>query len=107
MAATERGLLIEGDGPCVIGPQGLEFRIAGQLARVIRDGAIREPVRLAAIEERSPEFWNSLDMLGGPDTYVLTGVVDQPKGDPVQLSSASHGCPVARFRNVRVVAVSG
>jgi TldD protein len=107
VAATDRGLLIEGHGPCVVGPQGLEFRIAGQLARVIRDGAVREPVRLAAIEGRSPDFWNSLDMLGGPDTYALTGVVDQPKGDPVQLSSASNGCPVARFRNVRVVTVSG
>jgi TldD protein len=107
VAATERGLLIEGHGPCVVGPQGLEFRIAAQVARVIRDGAVRGPVRLAAIEGRSPEFWNSLDMLGGPDSYALAGVVDQAKGDPVQLSSASHGCPVARFRNVRVVNVQG
>jgi TldD protein len=91
----------------VVGPQGLEFQIAGQFARVIRDGAVREPVRLAAIEGRSPDFWNSLDMLGGSDTYALTGIVDEPKGDPAQRSSASHGCPVARFRNVQVVAVSG
>lgn len=103
VAATERGLLIEGYGPHVVGPLGLEFRIGGQMARMIRNGTVGELVRLAAVEGRSPEFWNSLDMLGGPDTYVLTGVVNEPKGDPAQYSSASHGCPVARFRNVRVV----
>jgi TldD protein len=103
VAATERGLLVEGAGASVVGPLGLEFRIGGEMVRVIRNGTVGEPVRSAVLEGRTPDFWNALDMLGGPDTYVLSGVVDEPKGDPVQRSSASHGCPVARFRNVRVV----
>lgn len=103
VAATERGLLVEGHRSHAVGPRSLEFRLAGQMARVIRNGVVGGPVGVAVIEGRTPEFWNSLDMLGGPDTYVLTGVVDEPKGEPAQRSSASHGCPVARFRNVRVV----
>jgi TldD protein len=49
------------------------------------------------------DFWNSLDMLGGPRSYVLNGSFNDGKGQPSQSNAVSHGCPPARFRNVNVI----
>ena len=105
VAATERGLLIRGTAASEADPQGSRFRLSGRQCYEVRNGAIGRLVRGAAFEGAAQAFWNSLDMLGGPETYVLGGTVDDLKGDPQQRSAVSHGCPVARFRGVRVDAV--
>ncbi len=102
VAATDRGLLIRGTAAHSADPQGSRFRVAGHQCYEVRNGAIGGLLRGAAFESATQVFWNSLDMLGGPETYVLCGTVDDLKGDPQQRSAVSHGCPVARFRDVRV-----
>jgi len=52
---------------------------------------------------RTPDFWNSMAMIGGRQTYQMGGSFSDAKGQPGQLSSVSHGCPVALFRNVNVL----
>jgi TldD protein len=56
-----------------------------------------------AYQARTPEFWNGMDMIGGPSSYWLGGSFSDGKGEPGQLSSVSHGCPPARFRGVTIV----
>ena len=36
-------------------------------------------------------------MIGGRQTYELGGALSDAKGQPMQLNSVSHGCPVALF----------
>jgi predicted Zn-dependent protease len=52
---------------------------------------------------RTPDFWNSMDMLGGKSSYMLGGSLFDGKGQPGQANAVSHGCVPARFRNVNVI----
>jgi TldD protein len=52
---------------------------------------------------RTPEFWKSMDMIGGPKSYLLCGAFGDAKGQPSQSNAVSHGCVPARFRNVNVI----
>ena len=53
--------------------------------------------------QRTPEFWNSMDMIGGKSSYWLGGSFGDGKGEPSRSNSVSHGCVPARFRNVNIV----
>ena len=103
VSATERGILIKGWGPYGIDQQRYNFQFSGQLCYEIRDGAIAALVRDVAYRGRTPEFWNALDMLGGPRSYELGGTLGDLKGQPAQVHAVSHGCPVARFRGIPVI----
>ncbi|MGI9188953.1 MAG: TldD/PmbA family protein, partial [Longimicrobiaceae bacterium] len=56
-----------------------------------------------AYQIRTPEFWNSMDAIGGPGTYEMHGTFNDGKGQPSQSNAVSHGCPTARFRKVNVI----
>ena len=52
---------------------------------------------------RTPDFWNSLDVLGGKQTYYLGASFGDAKGQPGQSNAVSHGCPVTLFRNAEII----
>lgn len=103
VAATERGILIEGAGSYSIDQQRYNFQFGGQVCYEIRHGAIAGMLKDVAYQGRTPEFWNSLDLLGGARSYALGGTFYDGKGQPSQSNAVSHGCPPARFRNVAVI----
>ncbi len=103
IAATDRGILIKGRGSYSIDQQRYNFQFGGQVFHEIRGGKLVGMVKDVAYQSRTPDFWNSLDMLGGPRTYELGGTLGDGKGQPPQSNAVSHGCPVARFRGVRVI----
>jgi len=103
IAATRRGIYIEGDGSYSIDQQRYNFQFGGQTFWEIRDGKKTRMLRDVAYVARTPDFWNSMAMIGGRQTYQMGGSFSDAKGQPGQLSSVSHGCPVALFRNVNVL----
>lgn len=103
IAATDRGILIRGRGSYSIDQQRYNFQFGGQVFHEIKGGKIVGLLKGVAYQSRTPEFWNSLDMLGGPQTYELGGTLGDGKGQPPQSNAVSHGCPAARFRGVRVI----
>ena len=103
LAATDRGIYIEGDGSYSIDQQRYNFQFGGQTFWEIRKGKKVRLLRDVAYVARTPDFWNSMAMIGGRQTYELGGALSDAKGQPVQLNSVSHGCPVALFRNVNVI----
>jgi len=103
IAATERGLLLKGSGPYRLDDRSDAFAFAGQMCYEVRNGAIAGIVRNVAYQGRSPEFWNTLDMLGGSDTYELGGILYDPSERTGMVSGAGHGCVAARFRGISVV----
>jgi TldD protein len=56
-----------------------------------------------AYQANTPQFWNSMDMIGGKSTYWLGGSFGDGKGEPGQSNSVSHGCVPARFKQVNIV----
>ena len=103
VAATRRGIVIRNRGSWSIDHQRYNFQFSGQVFHEVRDGRITGMLKDVAYQARTPEFWNSMDMIGGASSYWLGGSFNDGKGEPGQTNAVSHGCPPARFRGVTVV----
>jgi TldD protein len=103
IAATDRGIAIMGDGSFSIDQQRYNAQFGGQLYYEIKGGKIVGMLKDVAYQMRTPEFWGSLDMIGGPKSYELGGAFNDGKGQPSQSNAVSHGCVPSRFRNVNVI----
>lgn len=100
---TERGILIEGRGSYSIDQQRYNIQFGGQVFWEIRNGRRMRMLRDVAYVGRTPEFWNAMDLIGGPQTYYLGASFGDAKGQPMQVNAVSHGCPIARFRNIDII----
>lgn len=103
IAATDRGIAIIGDGSFSIDQQRYNAQFGGQLFYEIRGGKITGMLKDVAYQMRTPEFWNSMDMIGGRRGYELGGSFFDGKGQPMQINAVSHGSVPARFRGVNVI----
>jgi TldD protein len=103
IGGVERGILIDGHGSFSIDQQRYNGQFGGQVAWEIRNGQKGEMLRDVAYQIRTPDFWNSMDLVGGPSTYWVGGTFFDGKGEPSQLNAVSHGSPAARFRQVNVI----
>ena len=103
ISATKRGIYIEGDGSYSIDQQRYNFQFGGQVFWEIKDGKRTRMLRDVAYQARTPNFWNSMALLGGKSTYRLGAALNDGKGQPQQVNAVSHGCPMALFRNVNVI----
>jgi TldD protein len=100
---TKRGIYIEGDGSFSIDQQRYNFQFGGQTFWEIKDGKRARMLRDVAYQSRTPNFWNSLALVGGKRTYRLGAALNDAKGQPQQVNAVSHGCPIALFRKVNVI----
>ena len=103
IAATDHGILVEGRGSYSIDQQRYNFQFSGQVFWEIRNGRKHQMLRDVAYVARTPDFWSSMTLLGGPGTYHLGASAGDAKGQPVQSNAVSHGCPIALFRNVDII----
>lgn len=103
ISATDRGILIKGRGSYSIDQQRYNFQFGGQVFHEVNAGKIGRMLKDVAYQGNTLDFWNSMDMLGGPRSYFLGGTVGDSKGQPPQANAVSHGCPPARFNQFRVI----
>jgi TldD protein len=103
VSATDRGIVIRNRGSWSIDHQRYNFSFTGQAFHEVRGGKIVGMLKDVAYQSNTPYFWNSMDMVGGKSSYWLGGSFSDGKGEPGQVSSVSHGCPPARFKQVNVV----
>jgi TldD protein len=103
VAATDRGVVIKNRGSWSIDHQRYNFQFSGQVYYEVRNGKITRMLRDVAYQSNTPVFWNSMDMIGGKASYWMGGSFTDGKGEPSQVSSVSHGCVPARFRNVTIL----
>jgi TldD protein len=106
IAGVRDGIYVVGDNSWSIDMQRLNFQFTGQRFYRIRDGRLAGPLRDVAYQGSTVDFWNSLEAVGGPQTYLLSGASNCGKGQPLQLAAVSHGCPSALFRGVRVLNIT-
>jgi TldD protein len=100
---VERGIVIEGRGSYSIDQQRYNAQFGGQVYHEIRNGRITGMLKDVAYQMRTPEFWNSMDLTGGPSSYELGGTFRDGKGQPSQAIAVSHGCAPTRFRGADVI----
>ena len=97
------GIYVVGDNSWSIDMQRFNFQFTGQRFYRIRNGRLAGQLRDVAYQGSTTEFWNSLQAVGGPQTYLLSGASNCGKAQPGQLAGVSHGCPAALFHRIRVL----
>ena len=103
VSRVERGIYVVGDKSWSIDMQRFNFQFTGQRFYRIEDGELRGQLRDVAYQATTTEFWNSLEAVGGPQTWVLGGAFNCGKAQPGQVAAVSHGCPTSLFRGVRIL----
>ena len=103
IAATDRGIFIEGRSSYSIDQQRYNFQFSGQVAWEIRNGRKTRRLRDVAYQANTLDFWNAMDMIGGRSAYEVHGTFNDGKGQPGQGNAVSHGTPPARFRGINVL----
>jgi TldD protein len=103
VADTANGIVIRNRGSWSIDHQRYNFQFSGQAYYEVKNGKITGMLKDVAYQANTPQFWNSMDMIGGERSYWLGGSFGDGKGEPGQSNSVSHGCPPARFKQVNIV----
>src|SRR5215211_328841 len=103
IAATDRGIAIIGDGSFSIDQQRYNAQFGGQVYYEIKGGKLNGMLKDVAYQMRTPDFWNSMDMIGGKSSYMLGGSFFDGKGQPGQVNAVSHGSVPARFKQINVI----
>ncbi len=103
ISGVDNGIAIVGDGSFSIDQQRYNAQFGGQVFYEIKGGKLGGMLKDVAYQIRTPDFWNSMDGIGGRASYELGGSFFDGKGQPPQSNAVSHGSPPARFRQVNVI----
>ena len=103
IGGVDRGIYVVGDKSWSIDMQRYNFQFTAQRFYEIRGGRLAGQRKDVAYQGTTTEFWNSMEAVGGPSTWMLGGSFNCGKGQPGQSAPVSHGAPAALFRQVNVL----
>jgi TldD protein len=103
IAGLTDGIYVVGDKSWSIDMQRYNFQFTGQRFYRIRGGQLAGQLKDVAYQATTTDFWNSMEAVGGPQTYVLGGAFNCGKGQPGQVAPVSHGCPAVVMRGIRIL----
>ncbi|MBV6520747.1 MAG: hypothetical protein MNPFHGCM_00865 [Gemmatimonadaceae bacterium] len=99
----DRGIAIVGDGSFSIDQQRYNGQFAGQVFYEVKGGKIVGMLKDVAYQFKTPLFWGSMKVIGGPRSYHLGGAFGDAKGQPGQSNAVSHGCTPSLFTQVNII----
>ena len=102
IADTDDGVLMGNNKSWSIDDLRLNFQFGCEIAWEIKRGKRTRIVKNPLYGGTTPRFWSACDAVGGPDAFRMWGLLSCGKGDPMQLMAVGHGCPPARFRDIKV-----
>jgi TldD protein len=103
IGAVQDGIYVVGDKSWSIDMQRYNFQFTGQRFYQIKNGQLAGQLRDVAYQATTTDFWNAMEAVGGPQTYVLGGAFNCGKGQPGQEAPVSHGCPAALLRGIGIL----
>jgi TldD protein len=103
IAGVEHGIYVVGDKSWSIDMQRYNFQFTGQRFFLISGGRLAGQLRDVAYQATTTAFWNAMEAVGGPQSYVLGGAFNCGKGQPSQVAPVSHGCPAVLLRGIRIL----
>jgi len=103
IAGVENGIYVVGDKSWSIDMQRYNFQFTGQRFFKISGGRLAGQLRDVAYQATTTDFWNAVEAVGGPQTYVLGGAFNCGKGQPSQIAPVSHGCPAVLVRGINIL----
>jgi len=102
VAETDDGLYLAYNRSWSIDDRRLNFQFATEVAREIRGGRLGRLYRNPTYTGNTPDFWRSCDAVADAGSWMMLGIPDCGKGEPVQTGYVGHGASGARFRDVEV-----
>ena len=102
VAATDDGILMDTNRSWSIDDRRLNFQFGCEIGWEIKNGRRGRMLRNPTYTGISPQFWGSMDMLGGLSEWTFWGTPNCGKGQPTQVGHTGHPSVPARFRNIRV-----
>lgn len=102
IAETEDGIYMDSNRSWSIDDRRLNFQFGCQVSWEIKNGRRGRMLRNPTYTGISPQFWGSLDMVGGPEEWRFWGTPNCGKGQPMQVGHTGHPSVPCRFRDVRV-----
>ncbi|TKJ39055.1 hypothetical protein CEE37_11565 [candidate division LCP-89 bacterium B3_LCP] len=80
----------------------LNFQFGCEIAWEIKGGKIGRMLKNPTYQGITYEFWRSCEAIANADSWVLWGVHNCGKGQPMQVAEMSHGTSPALFKGVTV-----
>lgn len=102
IAETADGVMMDTNRSWSIDDRRLNFQFGCEIGWEIKDGRRGRMLRNPTYTGISPQFWGSMDMVGGPSELVAWGTPNCGKGQPMQVGHTGHPAVPCRFRGVRV-----
>lgn len=102
ISETEDGIYFDLNRSWSIDDKRYNFQFGCEAAWEIKNGKRGEMLRNATYTGITPEFWGSLDAIAGRDEWIVWGLPNCGKGQPMQTGHVGHGAAPARFRDVQV-----
>lgn len=102
IGSIEDGVLMSTNASWSIDDSRNKFQFGCEWGQRIRKGRIDGLVRGPGYRGVSANFWRSLDMVGGPETFQVLGTPNCGKGEPNQGVRVGHASPACLFRGVEV-----
>jgi TldD protein len=102
VADTKDGVLVSGMRSWSIDDHRLNFQFGPQIGYEIKNGKRGKIYKQPTYTGVTPQFWGSMDRVGGESEFRVWGTPNCGKGEPEQSGRTSHACSVARFRNVKM-----
>lgn len=102
VAATEKGIIIEGRGSFSISQRRVDFQFGGDRFREVVNGRVTRPLKKVIYRSKNPGFWQRCDMIADERFFTTMGLLNCGKGEPMQAARMTHGSSPARFRGITV-----
>ena len=102
IADTRDGIFLDVNRSWSIDDRRLNFQFGTQVGWLIENGRRTQLVRNPTYTGITPQFWGSCDAICGVAEWILWGVPNCGKGEPMQTGHVGHGASPARFRSVQV-----
>lgn len=102
IADTKDGLYLLTNTSWSIDDKRLNFQFGTQMAYEIKGGSLGRVLKNATYNGITPEFWGACDAVGKREEWMMWGVPNCGKGEPVQSAHVGHGASSARFCGIKV-----
>jgi TldD protein len=99
-ADTKDGIVVAGIRSWSIDDHRLNFQFGPQIGYEIKNGKRGRIFKQPTYTGMTPQFWGSMDRVGGAEDFQVWGTPNCGKGEPEQSGRTTHACSVARFRGV-------
>jgi len=102
IADTEDGVYMATNRSWSIDDKRLNFQFGCEIAWEVKNGKLGKMLKNPTYTGITPQFWGTLDRLGGEEEWIHWGTPNCGKGQPIQVAHTGHSAGPGRFSSVRV-----